>query len=227
MINPCYPAVHSPIAPTSHYTEYPPIHPPDSWTKGVLQLLTTVNHPTLKPFTRTSQSQLSSRWYLRAWKSPHMLQPSYQKFPQRCRSNSSNVRLNDDGPLSSIGHLHHSITATTCLRNSCGNVGGSVRPLHHCQQATQAPIQPLNPSQKDAPPRHQQHQQPGTHEQSFIQSGKSHHAIDGAESVQDGGGNEGGSAGTLNHCQQRWQSIRLLPLALAALGLQPCQRLHK
>ena len=41
--------------------------------------------------------QFSSRWYLCAQKSPYALHPVSQKFPQ-----SSNVRLIDDGPLSSF-----------------------------------------------------------------------------------------------------------------------------
>ena len=43
--------------------------------------------------------QFSSRWYLRAWKSPYALHPVSQKFPQRCLWNGSNVRPTDDGPL--------------------------------------------------------------------------------------------------------------------------------
>ena len=46
--------------------------------------------------------QFSSRWYLCARKSPYALHPVSQMFPQRCLRNSSNVRLTDDGPLSSF-----------------------------------------------------------------------------------------------------------------------------
>ena len=48
--------------------------------------------------------QFSSRWHLCARKSPYYyaLHPVSQKFPQRCISNGSNVRLIDDGPLSSF-----------------------------------------------------------------------------------------------------------------------------
>ena len=47
-------------------------------------------------------TQFSSRWYLCARKSPYALHPVSQTFPQRCPLNSSNVRLIDDGPLSSF-----------------------------------------------------------------------------------------------------------------------------
>ena len=46
--------------------------------------------------------QFSSRWYLCARKSPHALHPVSQKFPQHCLWNGSNVRLTDDGSLSSF-----------------------------------------------------------------------------------------------------------------------------
>ena len=47
--------------------------------------------------------QFSSRWYLCARESPYYApHPFAQKVSQRCLSNSSNVRLNDDGPLSSF-----------------------------------------------------------------------------------------------------------------------------
>ena len=46
--------------------------------------------------------QFSSRWYVCAWKSPYALHPVSQKFPQRCLSNGSNVRLIDDAALSSF-----------------------------------------------------------------------------------------------------------------------------
>ena len=46
--------------------------------------------------------QLSAKWYLCARKSPYALHPVSQRFPQRCLWNSSNVRLIDDGPLSSF-----------------------------------------------------------------------------------------------------------------------------
>ena len=46
--------------------------------------------------------QFSSRWYLCAQKSPYALHPVSQKFPQRCLWNVSNVRLVDDGHLSSF-----------------------------------------------------------------------------------------------------------------------------
>ena len=49
-----------------------------------------------------SSVQFSSRWYLRARNSPYALHPVSQKFPQRCLGNGSNVRLTDDGPLSSF-----------------------------------------------------------------------------------------------------------------------------
>ena len=50
----------------------------------------------------SSSVQFCSRWYLCAWKSPYALHPISQKFPQRCFWNGSNVRLIDDGPLSSF-----------------------------------------------------------------------------------------------------------------------------
>ena len=46
--------------------------------------------------------QFGSRWYLCARKSPYALHPVSQKFPQRCLSNGSIVRLIDDDPLSSF-----------------------------------------------------------------------------------------------------------------------------
>ena len=46
--------------------------------------------------------QFSSRWYVCARKSPYALHPVSQKFPQSCLSNGSNVRVIDDGPLSSF-----------------------------------------------------------------------------------------------------------------------------
>jgi len=46
-----------------------------------------------------SSVQFSSRWYLCARKSPYALHPVSQKFPQRCLSGGSSVRLTDDGPL--------------------------------------------------------------------------------------------------------------------------------
>ena len=61
------------------------------------------------------QVQFSSRWYLCARKSPYALHPFSQKFPQRWFWNSSNVRLIDDGPLSSFqGSL-----ACTGVEKSC------------------------------------------------------------------------------------------------------------
>ena len=61
--------------------------------------------------------QFSSRWYLCARESPYYApHPFAQKVSQRCLSNSSNVRLNDDGPLSSFqgrsssaSHFHASL----------------------------------------------------------------------------------------------------------------------
>ena len=47
-------------------------------------------------------AQFSSRWYLCAQKSPCALHRVSQTFPQRCLWNGSNVRLTDDGPLSSF-----------------------------------------------------------------------------------------------------------------------------
>ena len=41
----------------------------------------------------SSLLQFSSRWYLCAQKSPYALHPVSQKFPHRCLSNSSSVRL--------------------------------------------------------------------------------------------------------------------------------------
>ena len=44
----------------------------------------------------------SSRWYLCVQKSSYALHPISQKFSQRCLRNGSNVRLIDDGRLSSF-----------------------------------------------------------------------------------------------------------------------------
>ena len=49
-----------------------------------------------------SAVQFSSRWYLCARKSPYALHPVSRKFPQSCLWNGFNVRLTDDGPLSSF-----------------------------------------------------------------------------------------------------------------------------
>ena len=49
-----------------------------------------------------SSVHFSSRWYLRVQKSPYALHPVSQKCLQRCLWNGSNVRLIDDGPLSSF-----------------------------------------------------------------------------------------------------------------------------
>ena len=49
-----------------------------------------------------SSVRFSSRRYLSAGKSPYALHPVSLKFPQRCLWNGSNVRLTDDGPLSSF-----------------------------------------------------------------------------------------------------------------------------
>ena len=46
--------------------------------------------------------QFSSRWYLCARKSPYVLHPVSKRFPQRHLWNSFNVRLIEDGPLSSF-----------------------------------------------------------------------------------------------------------------------------
>ena len=44
----------------------------------------------------------SSRWHLCSWKSPDVLHPIFQMLPQCHLWNGSNVRLIDDGPLSSF-----------------------------------------------------------------------------------------------------------------------------
>ena len=46
--------------------------------------------------------QFRSRWYLCARKSPYAHHPVSQKFPQRCHWDGFNVRLIDDGRLSSF-----------------------------------------------------------------------------------------------------------------------------
>ena len=62
------------------------------------------DHGETKDWTFKTQApvQFSSRWYLCARKSPYALHPVSQKFPQRRQGNSSNVRLTDDGRLSSF-----------------------------------------------------------------------------------------------------------------------------
>ena len=62
------------------------------------------HHGETKDWTFKTQApvQFSSRWYLCARKSPYALHPVSQKFPQRRQGNSSNVRLTDDGRLSSF-----------------------------------------------------------------------------------------------------------------------------
>ena len=65
----------------------------------------------LLPSRRTFCVQSSSRWYLSARKSPYALHPVSQKFPHRCLWNGSNVRLIDDGPLSSFQGRSSSVSS--------------------------------------------------------------------------------------------------------------------
>ena len=60
-------------------------------------------------------AQFSWSRYLCARKSPHTLHPVSQKFPQRCLWNGSNVRLIDDGPLSSFQGRRLALSLSTPL----------------------------------------------------------------------------------------------------------------
>ena len=63
--------------------------------------------------------QFSSRWYLCARKSSYALHPISLKFPQRCLWNGSNVRLIDDGPLSSFQGRYYPILLLLTQQTFC------------------------------------------------------------------------------------------------------------
>ena len=69
--------------------------------------------------------QFSLRWYLCTWKSPYVLHPVSQKFPQSCLWNGSSVHLTDDGHRFSLVQsgvvcilftLHGARGCTLCLQ---------------------------------------------------------------------------------------------------------------
>ena len=65
----------------------------------------------------TETVQFSSRWYLCARKIPYALHPVSQKFPRRCLWNGCNVRLTDDGPLSSFRGRSSSASRTVVFKH--------------------------------------------------------------------------------------------------------------
>ena len=84
-----------------------------------------------------SSVQFSSRWYLCARKIPYALHSVSQKFPQRCLWNGSNVRLTDDGFLSSFQRRSSSASS---LSVSLFQAIDGVMSLTLCPQAvSQAP----------------------------------------------------------------------------------------
>jgi len=82
--------------------------------------------------------QFRSIWHLRNRKSPYALHPISQKFSQCCLSNSSNVRLIDDDPLSSFqGRSSSASSFNTSLLQAID----SVMSLALCPQlVSQAPL---------------------------------------------------------------------------------------
>ena len=94
-----------------------------------------------------SSVQFSSRWYLCARKSPYALHPVSQKFSQSCLWNSSNVRLTDDGPLSSFQGRSSSASSfhASLLQASSG-----VMSLALCSQVVSQASQHFRSSEKQA-----------------------------------------------------------------------------
>ena len=75
---------------------------PEALVSAKCQLQTVDYHKSQNASEQNSSVQFSSKWYLCARKSPYALRPVSQNFPQRCFWDGSNVRLSDDGPLSSF-----------------------------------------------------------------------------------------------------------------------------
>ena len=68
------------------------IHPVSTCHCTKLPNSGTVSKATWKPFSEMGSSvQFSSRWYLCTRKSPYVLHPIFQNFPQRCLSNGSTI----------------------------------------------------------------------------------------------------------------------------------------
>ena len=96
---------------------------------------------------QSSSVQFSSRWYLCARKSPHALHPISQTFPQRCLWNGSNVRLTDDGPLSSFQGRSSSASS---FNASLLEVIDGMMSLASCPQVVSQASQHFRPSEKQA-----------------------------------------------------------------------------
>ena len=92
--------------------------------------------------------QFSSRWYLCTRKSPYAIHPVTQKFPQRCHSNGSNVRLIDDGPLSS-SQGSRSSSASSFHASLLRAIDG-VMSLALCPQVVSRASQNFRSSEKEA-----------------------------------------------------------------------------
>ena len=94
-----------------------------------------------------SSVQLSSIWYLSTQESPYALHPISRKFPQCCSSNSSNVGLIDNDPVSSF--RRRSATAVFLYASLLLVIGGVMSLLLCPQVLSQAP-QHLGPSETQA-----------------------------------------------------------------------------
>ena len=97
-----------------------------------------------------SSVQYSSRRYLWALKSPYALHPVSQKFPQRCLWNGSNVRLTDDGLLSSF--QGRSSSASSFHASLLQEIDG-VMSLALCPQVVSQASQHFRSSRSKAPVR--------------------------------------------------------------------------
>ena len=91
--------------------------------------------------------EFNSRWYLCARKSPYALHPVSQKFPQRCIWNVSNIRLIDDGPLSS--YLGGSFSASYFNASLLQAISGVVS-LALCPQVVSQVSQHFRSAEKQA-----------------------------------------------------------------------------
>ena len=91
--------------------------------------------------------QFNSRWYLCARKSPYALHSVSQKFPQRFLWNGFNVRLIDDGPLSSFQERSSS---TSSFHASLLQVIDVVMSLALCPQVMSQVPQHFRSSEKQA-----------------------------------------------------------------------------
>ena len=77
------------------------------------------------------RKMFSSTLYLCARKSPYALHPVSQEFPQLCVWNGSNVRLIDDGPLSSFQGRSHSASYNNTERVQSSRVYPLFQMINH------------------------------------------------------------------------------------------------